>query len=481
MANRCMIFATDSVPFVSTPPGRILPLGEHAWEIPTLYKLLVSADPAPSRSAVFAAPEPMAIAGLRTPALARLQALRARAGDDAAAAASLDAAIAVIAPLEHTYILLEPGEILAMEEEATEAQLEALLADIRALDDAALAELAEATDDADHWAGASWSSTLYYSGPQFDRPPITPDLTRLSTTPAHILAHRDALSACADLASVYVEIDGGSGELGPALSALANIPGPFELWLSGRCEQLPPEIGALARLTSLNLGGLGLTSLPPELGGLIQLDTLYLWGNALDELPDALAGLTSLTQLAVHRNPLRALPDWFGALQRLERLEADECALTALPDSFWTLRALKYANVAANPLGVLPDRFAGLSALEEFCAAGCGLRALPPSLFQLPSLLRLRVGMNPLGEAPAELGDLAALEELALGQCGLTRLPDSLCRLKRLKLLDLVENRLATLPRCIYGMPLEILFLSGNPLRKPGFFGPKFAAQDVRW
>src|SRR5579872_4520091 len=57
---------------------------------------------------------------------------------------------------------------------------------------------------------------------------------------------------------------------------------------------LPPEIGLLAKLRTLDLSGNLLAKLPPEIGQLINLQQLNLSGNQLTELPSEIGLLTNL-------------------------------------------------------------------------------------------------------------------------------------------------------------------------------------------
>ena len=102
--------------------------------------------------------------------------------------------------------------------------------------------------------------------------------------------------------------------------------------LSGK---IPPEIGNLANLETLNLGGNDLSGeLPAELGELEDLATLDLWGNALTgELPPELGNLANLKTLYLLANELTGgIPAELGNLTRLEVLHIGENQLTgAIP------------------------------------------------------------------------------------------------------------------------------------------------------
>ena len=96
---------------------------------------------------------------------------------------------------------------------------------------------------------------------------------------------------------------------------------------------IPPELGSLANLESLNLGRNALTgSIPPELGNLTNLQTLDLaYGeNALTGvIPPELGNLTNLTWLRLGGNALSGvIPPELGKLGNLQRLDLDNNELS---------------------------------------------------------------------------------------------------------------------------------------------------------
>jgi hypothetical protein len=439
MADRSMLFAARATPQRSGEAVNVQGLGEYGYGIPTIYKILVSADPQPCPSLIFDSDTPVAVAGSRAGGLARLRALRARLSGGAAGAASFDEAIAYLSKphLDHPYFILEPGEILGLSRKPIDEQMSALLADIRSLDDNQLIQLAEHSDDAEHWAAESWTDILYFEPAGSERAPLDADTGLLTTTPKQVVANCDVFPTCRALFSVHLEIDRDDA-FAEALVVLGTIPQPFTLNLVGRCEHLPDTAARLGNVRWLVLGETGLRSLPDSLAALRNLEGLFLQTNGLDAPPSGLRGLRQLKLLSLSQNPLQTLPDWIGELEGLEQLWLDECRLRSLPDSFWSLRNLKNLNLSANP---------------------------------------------ELGALPKDLGKLAALEELIAYDSGLRVLPSEICKLSALRTLFVGKNKLTELPRCLYDMPLETLSLIGNPMKKPSWFGggPKLRAKTVHW
>ena len=126
---------------------------------------------------------------------------------------------------------------------------------------------------------------------------------------------------------------------GPIPPELGNLAGLEELWLDGnRLEgPIPPELGA-TRLRDLNLRGNALTGpIPPELANLAGLEGLWLDGNRLEgPIPTELGRLAHLRGLSLGGNALAGpVPAELGGLRRLEFLYLDGNVLTgALPRSF---------------------------------------------------------------------------------------------------------------------------------------------------
>ena len=132
---------------------------------------------------------------------------------------------------------------------------------------------------------------------------------------------------------------GANALAGPIPSELGNLAGLEELWLDGnRLEgPIPPELGSLARLRDLSLRGNALSGpIPSELGSLTGLVGLWLDGNRLEgPIPPELGNLAHLRGLSLSGNRLKGpVPGALGGLRRLEFLYLDGNALTgALPQS----------------------------------------------------------------------------------------------------------------------------------------------------
>lgn len=222
--------------------------------------------------------------------------------------------------------------------------------------------------------------------------------------------------------------------LADALARLASAPRLSRLYLNDwkHLEALPPEIGGLVHLETLQLRGNGLSTLPAEIGALTGLKELDLSGNPLRSFPEACASLVSLEDLGlagVHpvpeglrhfrrvkklylsRLPDRDLPAELGALTQLESLDLHSCETTdfAVLGELRSLRTLStswlgafdpvalFRALSQNPIEVLSLHYARY------------LSALPPELGELRSLRSIDVRSTSVRAFPPETAQLSEL------------------------------------------------------------------------
>ena len=173
---------------------------------------------------------------------------------------------------------------------------------------------------------------------------------------------------------------------------------------------IPPGIGDLRRLRTLNLAGIG-----------------YGINNLRGGIPPELGNLRDLRELDLARNGLAGgLPTELARLSRLETLNLGENDFEgAIPPELGRLRNLQYMNLQYNRLsGGVPPEFAGLAELKE-----------------------LRLSRNRLsGDIPPEMGGLTRLEKVLLGNNLITGLPAELADITGLRQLEISGNMLSCLP-----------------------------------
>ena len=172
-------------------------------------------------------------------------------------------------------------------------------------------------------------------------------------------------------------------------------------WVShGLRGTIPPELGRLAGLTSLNLRGNALTgSIPPELGNLAGLEELWLDGNRLEgPIPPELGSIASLRDLSLRGNALSdPIPPELGNLAGLEGLWLDGNRLEGpVPPELGSLARLRGLSLSGNALtGPVPSELGALRYLEYLYLDENALTgALPRNLQRIGGLVRLRFERN---------------------------------------------------------------------------------------
>ena len=245
--------------------------------------------------------------------------------------------------------------------------------------------------------------------------------------------------------------------------------------------------GPQGRVTRLLLGERGLNGrIPPELGRLDGLVSLNLGANRLTgPVPPELGRLVGLRQLSLSRNDLTgAVPAELGQLGRLESLWLGENRLTGpVPPELLEIPEHDLGDylVCLPPPQIGPALFddcARLLAMKDTLAGNARLNwrvVLPIGEWQgvtvggpearVIALELPRMGLN--GRIPAALGDLAGLRSLVLDGNVLTgAIPPELGNLTDLEMLGLAANALSgpIPPELAKLSSLGELWLSGNRL-----------------
>ncbi|OQA18970.1 MAG: Internalin-A precursor [Chloroflexi bacterium ADurb.Bin360] len=181
---------------------------------------------------------------------------------------------------------------------------------------------------------------------------------------------------------------------------------------------IPPQIGNLAALRSLNLSDNQLSgAIPPQIGNLTALQDLELHYNRLSgAIPSQIGNLTALTNLYLHSNQLSgAIPPEIGNLTALQGLYLLVNQLSgAIPPDIGDLTALRYLYLDSNQLsGAIPPQIGNLTALQRLSLYNNQLSGpIPSEIGSLAALRSLYLHNNPLsGEVPAAFTPLT-LERL---------------------------------------------------------------------
>ena len=213
-----------------------------------------------------------------------------------------------------------------------------------------------------------------------------------------------------------------------------------------KLSKLPPEIGNLTNLTSLNLEKNESTNISPEIGNLTHLTSLNLEKNELTNLPPEIGNLTHLTSLNLEKNKLRNLPSEIGNLTHLTSLNLEKNELTNLPPEIGNLTHLTSLSLWNNQLKNLPSEIAKLTSLNILSLWNNQLTNLPAEIGNLTNLTTLVLSSNQLTNLPAEIGNLTNLTTLVLSSNQLTNLPAEIGNLTNLTTLSLWNNQVKNLP-----------------------------------
>ena len=196
---------------------------------------------------------------------------------------------------------------------------------------------------------------------------------------------------------------------------------------------LPARIAELKNLRKLFLHNCSLRSLPPELGTLKELRSLDVGENrglsSADEaeaFPAALSGMTAMRELRIQQCGLRRVPSFFGAFKALEQLYLHE-------------------NDFSSPDGaaVWPATFPKLPDMKRLVMHSSRLQVVPPAvLSSMPGLVELFIGNNRIRELPADFGRrMQALEALDMRRNDFAAVPVAeLAGARELEELDFRRN-----------------------------------------
>jgi Leucine-rich repeat (LRR) protein len=264
-----------------------------------------------------------------------------------------------------------------------------------------------------------------------------------------------------------------TGSIPPELGNLANLQ-TLDLAANKLTGSIPPELGNLANLQTLDLSFDGLIgSIPPELGNLANLQWLELGSNQLTgSIPAELGNLANLQNLLLYTNQLTgSIPPELGNLSNLQELHLSYNQLTgSIPPGLENLANLENLDLWKNQLtGNIPPELGNLANLQDLSLASNQLTgSIPVELENLTILRRLSLHSNQLtGSIPAELGNLAHLEFLDLHINQLTgSIPPELGNLANLEFLDLRSNQVTGIIPAELGnlTHLIVLDLSSNEL-----------------
>ena len=241
--------------------------------------------------------------------------------------------------------------------------------------------------------------------------------------------------------------------------------------------EIPPEIGDLTALTTLDLSSNYLSgSIPPEIGTLTSLTRLDLGTNSLSGIiPPAIGNLANLIQFDAGANLLVGrIPAEIGSIANLTMAALqDNMLFGEIPAEIGNLASLTWLDLSGNRFtGIVPHEIGGLDVLTWLDLSANALTGpVPATIGNLTSLTWLNLSGNRLtGAVPHEIGDLSGLTWLDLSANALTGpVPAAVGNLLNLTGLVLASNELSgPIPPGIGNLDsLRTLDLSANELAGP--------------
>ena len=215
-----------------------------------------------------------------------------------------------------------------------------------------------------------------------------------------------------------------------------------------RLTEIPPGIGRLTQLETLNLHNNQITVIPDAITQLINLKNINLYSNRITVIPDAITQLTNLKNLNLNDNQLTVIPDTIAQLTNLTALDFDHNQITVIPDAIAQLTNLTTLNLYNNQITVIPDVIAQLN-LKNLNLAGNQITVIPEAIAQPTNLTTLDLAGNQITVIPEAIAQLTNLTTLDLTNNQITVIPEAIAQLTNLANLYLRGNQITVIPDAI--------------------------------
>jgi Leucine-rich repeat (LRR) protein len=244
--------------------------------------------------------------------------------------------------------------------------------------------------------------------------------------------------------------NGLTGSIPPELEDVTLLR-DLDLYENQLTGSIPSELANLSTLEDLKLGKNQLTgTIPPELGTLSSLTRLHLgWNQLTGTIPAELGDLTSLSgSLRLNDNQLTGnIPPELGNLVDLTYLNLNDNQLSgSIPPELGDLVDLWWLHLQNNQLtGTIPPELAGLPVVEQLYLSSNQLEgSIPPEFGTMTAPVSLSLSNNRLsGSIPPELGNMTAVLGLYLTSNQLSgEIPTNLMGLSTLMSMGLSYNSL---------------------------------------
>ena len=234
-------------------------------------------------------------------------------------------------------------------------------------------------------------------------------------------------------------------------STIGNLTKLKSLVLSGGglTGGIPDEIYSLTNLENLHLGENLLSgTISYKIGRLTKLKTIELHNNQLaGQLPPEIGNLIDLTEFRVSQNQFTGtIPESIGNWIKLQSLSLNNNAFEGmLPNAIGKFTNFENLYINNNKFSVIPDSIGNLANLKQINANNNLIAFIPESISKLSKLFRLDLMANKLTTLP-DMGTMPALWDLNLSYNLISALPESFCKLLKVSTLQLDNNLLTALP-----------------------------------
>ena len=181
----------------------------------------------------------------------------------------------------------------------------------------------------------------------------------------------------------------------------------LSLYRARRYESVQDALsGDPDKVYKLVLWGKKLPVIPPEIGRLKYLHSLDVAHNELTELPEEISDLHYLQGFYAGANMLTRFPEQILLLPMLDRIDLSENRITEIPEEIVRMDQLRKLDMGENRLMDLPARLFELTNLEILTLDHNALTRLSPDISNLRSLRKLDLSDNSLKEVPWEITGL---------------------------------------------------------------------------
>ncbi|CAL5393857.1 unnamed protein product [Camellia sinensis] len=266
-------------------------------------------------------------------------------------------------------------------------------------------------------------------------------------------------------------------QIPPRMGTLSRLTS-LDLSYSVFFNQIPSNISCLAKLVYLNLSGNALKLEKPNLEDLVQnltnLKALDLsWVNVSSTVTHALSNMSLLTTLFLEGCQLYGeFPRTIFQLPNLQILSiANNSNLTGNLPEFHRSSLLKKLSLRGTGFsGMVPDSIGNLESISYLDLTGCNFSGmLPASLGSVTKLTYLSLCVNQFGgQIPESFGNLSQLTFLCLGKNNfdVPTLPLTLVKLSKLTVLYIADMKIrGEIPQCLANLTqLSYLSISSNEL-----------------